>query len=216
MRPFICATTPHYDEPPDLLARCLESLPRTFHSYDYSAPLRRLVGGGHVEPHGRHFATESKLRDFGRQHAQQIGARWWLQLDADERLVNGRTLQAILEHWPTPAPPLPRCYPLPRLEESGAVSICPYKLVMLPCRLVVGCDHFTFGDVTTWRLSADRSATEQEAPALLAGPHLVHEPSLRPSSRRTARIGTMENVLQKRPAHAVEWPLPVQLTGSAA
>jgi len=215
VRPFLVATTPHYDEDPATLARAVASLPPQFHSFTYEAPLRRLTGGAHVEGHGRHFGTESELRNFGRMHAQQVGAKWWLQLDADERLVNGEQLQAILEHWPTPAYPLPRCYPLPRVEEDGAVTFCPYKLVRLPCRLVVGCDHFRFGDeLTLWRLSVDRSATEYERPTLLQGPHLLHEPSRRTSSR--PRLGTVENVLEPRPAYAVEWPLPLQLVKGAA
>jgi hypothetical protein len=210
VRPLICATTPHYDEDPATLARARDSLPAFVYWYEYEAPLRRLAGGSHVEGHGRHFGTESELRNFGRMHAQQIGAEWWLQLDADEQLFNGEQLPAILEHWPTPTYPSPRCYPLPRVEEDGAVSFCPYKLVRLPCRLACGCDHFTFdAGLTVWRLSVDRSATEQERPALRAGPHLLHEPSRRTSSR--PRLGTLENELEKRPAYAVEWPLPVPM-----
>lgn len=207
--PLICATTPYSDD--DVLRSCVaqESLPPSFAAFSYRATLGALTGGAHMEAHGRDFGTESSLRNFGRLHAQQIDARWWLQLDADERLVNGEQLTDILTS--SPYRYSVRAYPLPRLEESGAVSICPYKLVRLPAELVAGCDHFRFPFWTgpvVWRLSADRSATEQEIPALLQGPHLIHEPSLRPAGARP-RLGTLENVLETRPPNAVEWPLPL-------
>jgi hypothetical protein len=143
------------------------------------------------------FTSQAELRDEGRRQAEETGGDWWLQLDADERLVQGETLALTLDDW------YARAYPLPRLEEDGSISVCPYKLVRLPCQLVQGCDHFTWpGEDVVWRMSLQYSAHENLREYLLAGPYLIHQPSLRPEG--TLRLGRVED-RERRPDDAVQW-----------
>ncbi len=189
---MIVATTPYFDEPQDLLDDAIASVP--FRHYVYK-----------VELGAPGFPNESSLRRPGLAEAIRLGADWWLQLDADEQLVYGAALVDRIDHLDSIAV----AYPLPRLEEDGSVQVCPYKLVRLPVELVVGCDHFRRpGDDRVWRYSLDRSAREEERARLLAGPHLVHQPSRRPRGRSMIRIGELENVAEPRPRHALplQWP----------
>lgn len=183
--PYVCATTPFLDEPAQLLREARESVPPEFAYYQYPAPLAL-------------YKTESALRDVGRLAAQTLQAEWWLQIDADERLRHGEQLSALLDLFA-------RAYPLPRLEEDGSWTLCPYKLVRLPCELVVGCDHFRWNDSPqVWRLSG-YPLPDMSTWRAWKLPYLEHRHSRRP---RVERLGASEGILEPRPPDALQWPLP--------
>lgn len=150
------------------------------------------------------------MRDHGRRWAQRRGARWLLQLDADEVLVNGELLRPLLERWPFAA------YPIPLVQENGQTTLAPFKCLQLPARIVACSEYVQFGragrtprsHARIWNL-AGYSCPPELRTALLELPFLLHTPSRRgPGIRAGARLSFEELAVERRPANAVQWPLP--------
>lgn len=204
----IIATTPAWNEPVELLERAARSVADICDLHHvYAGGIARLTGGP--------WETQATMRDAGRVWAWDRGRRrvgrggttWFLQLDADEALVNGEQLRACLEHWPWPA------YPLPLVQEDGQTTLAPFKLLRLPARIVACSEYVRFGggDRTVWNL-AGYSCPPRLREALLEGPFLFHTPGLRARYgepiRAGVRLSLEELAIEQRPADAVQWPLP--------
>ncbi len=199
----IVASTPAWNEPEELLRRCVASAAVAVdRHYVYAGGIASLVDGGK-------WATQGAMRDHGRAWAQGRRARWFLQLDADEALVNGELLRPILERWAWPA------YPLAYVQEDGQMTLAPFKCFRLPARIVACSEYVQLGrpghvparNAPVWNL-AGYAAPEELRAALLELPFLFHSPSLRrPPIRRALRLSRDELSVEQRP-DAVQWPLP--------
>lgn len=198
-RPLVVATTPIWEEPDELVERARSSVERVgIEWHGYAGGIARLVVGGR-------FVSESSMRDHGRELAARAGARWWLQLDADEYLRNGAALLEELERCEL------RLFPLLYSQPTG-LFLAPFKLAAMPAtfRVVSGCDHFRWaGDDTVWRCSgypvADRSLMPSRAV-----PWLEHDPAGRGGGARArARLSEWEGVLERPPSDAVQYPASI-------
>jgi len=199
----IVASTPAWNEDSNLLGRCERSVYGVVdRHYVYAGGIARLVDGGR-------WATQGAMRDHGRQWAQERRARWFLQLDADEALVNGELLRAILERWAWPA------YPLAYVQEDGQTTLAPFKCFRLPARIVACSEYVQLGrpghaparSAPVWNLAGYACPLELRA-CLLELPFVFHTPSLRsPPIRRAVRLSRDELSVEPRP-DAIQWPLP--------
>ena len=198
---MIVATIPHYDEPAELVADAIATAEPDVRCFDYDAPLRYAAGDA------AKYETESEMRYAGLAIARRLGADWWLQLDADERLMGDEALDGYLRAWSNSSAPATWAYPLPYFTPSlDQLTLAPFKLVRTGCELVCQCDYFTPpGGGELYRLSGF-TVPREFWPWLLAGPHLLHLPELRTLTR--ARLSEVENEIEPRPDHALDFPLP--------
>lgn len=141
---------------------------------------------------------EGAMRRQGFELAREHGADWYLQLDADERLVGAADLRERLAATAGPF------YPLPYVQEDGQVTLAPFKLARPDqVELVAHSDYFRVAG-RVYCCSGYRWASPS-TPAELGLPHLLHEPSRR--RQRHRRLSDVELDLEPRPADAVQWPV---------
>jgi hypothetical protein len=195
---LIAAGVMTYDERPATVKRAIASaaacdLVFTFGSH------RRI--GDELE--------EAAVRSVGLERAQRMGAEWYLQLDADERLARGELLRTLLE-LANATGTMP-AYPLPYLLESGAVMVAPFKLFRTEhASFVLGSDVLDFGDGP--RLCSGIPYPEYARPALLALPHLRHVPSERPDAGEHDRLSERVEGTSSRdgiPTLELPWTAPL-------
>lgn len=193
---MIVAAIPDFEEDVETLGRALGSLGEAVLGLVYAGGIRGPLEEGFAGPDAP-FGTQAEMREYGFRLARNHSASWVLQMDADERLVNGELLAPILSAHR-------RCYPLPIVQENGRMTLAPFKcLESRPLTFVASCDQIRWPDLDeVWRLSG-YTAPDELIEALLELPHLVHEPSLRPEGRRSVRLPEVERV-----PGAVQWPLP--------
>lgn len=199
----IFAATPAWNEPSELLELCQAcAADAVDRHYVFEGGVERLTGGP--------WKTQAAMRDHGRQWAQKRGARWLLQLDADELLINGQLLRPILERWLWPA------YPIPLVQEhDGQTTLAPFKLLRLPARIVAHSEYVQLSrpgrmpprSAPIHNLAGYTCPPELRRP-LLELPFLLHVPGRRPGIRRAERLSRWELSLEPRPPDAIAWPLP--------
>lgn len=155
--------------------------PRTLaHAVASAAAVDLAFTFGNTKPI-RSELEEAQVRSLGLERAQRMDAEWYLQLDADERLVHGELLRDYLPHFTGQA------WPLPYVLEGGVVTVAPFKLIRAPgARIVLGCDVIDFGDGP--RLCSGFSFPPELERALPALPHLLHVPSERPDADERPRL----------------------------
>jgi hypothetical protein len=148
---------------------------------------------------------EARVRQKGLELAKLGGADWYLQIDADERLVDAPALFDYLEWWPH------RAWPLPYVQENGTTTLAPCKCIRL-----AGARCVLASDVYEWELGP-----AVEGPYVLSGytvpaelepligrlPRLMHEPSRRPHASSRRRLSVAIEGTHSR-AGLVQWPLP--------
>ncbi len=204
----IVASTPAWNEPETLLAGARASVAGVVDWHNvYQGGVRQLTGGP--------WATQGAMREYGRVRALEWAADhrrrprsdvWFLQLDADERLVHGERLRAVLERWPHAA------FPIPLVQESGDTTLAPFKCFRARDATIVACSEYVrIGKARTlYNLAGYVLPRDVPRAALLdAWPFLFHRPSLRgPGIRAGARLSLEELSVETRPADAIQWPLP--------
>jgi hypothetical protein len=194
----ILAAVPVWNEDEQTVRRCVESLAPHAEVFLFSGAVRNFLD--HIRaPGAAMFETSREMRQFGLDEAERRGAEWCLQIDCDERLINGELLEPLLA-----SDRFAHAFPLPRIEEDGGWSMTPFKCVRVPATLAASCDHFVIAG-ETWRLSGYPAPAEELRPALLELPHLVHEPSRR-QPVRPVRLGAVEHL--ERIGDAPVLPLP--------
>ena len=133
---------------------------------------------------------EARVRQIGLELAYGVGADWYLQIDADERLVRGELLYDYLGLAASP------WWPLPYVQENGDVTVAPCKLIRLDARprCYLASDVYVF--------DAQAAQGNTTAPTLLSGyvfpevakhlleelPVLLHVPSARPDAGTRRRL----------------------------
>jgi hypothetical protein len=150
---------------------------------------------------------EARVRQGGLDLARESGADWYLQLDADERLVNGRLLREFLEaHGEGLA-----AWPLPYVYEGGEwVTLAPFKLVRARARFELACDVFSI-DGRLWLMSGYPwiGVSERDTRLLQRTPYLLHAPSVRPDARTRRRLSdAIEGTAGEVRLGVPQWPLP--------
>jgi hypothetical protein len=194
----IVAAVPVWNEDQQTVRRCLLSLEGIAQVYVYQGAVANFLT--HIDSDAAaRFATSREMRQHGLDKAERWEADWCLQIDCDERLVNGGLLAPLLASGR-----FSHAFPLPRIEEDGGWGVMPFKCVRVPATLVASCDHFLIAG-ETWRLSGYPPPPEELRPALLRLPHLVHEPSRR-NPPRPVRLGAVEHL--ERIGDAPVLPLP--------
>lgn len=193
----IVAGIPAWDEPAQLIEGARRSCLALDSAFYFVGGLRPLNGGF------GNFESEGAMRDYGRRLAYATRATWYLQLDADERLIHGELLRPILAHWRLEA------YPLPYVLEDGTVTLAPCKLIRADAAIAAHCDFIRLPSAPARILClSGYQAPPQLRDALLELPHLVHEPWRRDElGAGKRRLSRDELLLEPRPA-ADQWPLP--------
>ncbi|MGH7345918.1 MAG: hypothetical protein ACREK4_13470 [Candidatus Rokuibacteriota bacterium] len=190
-RPTIIAGVLAYDEHPDTIAAALATV---------AALDDAIVFGesGSIESE----RGEAAARQAGLEWARIAGADWYLQLDADERLVHGELLHDLLaEHHP-------RAYPLPYVSERGWITLAPFKLFRAKgARIELGSDVISWDGEEPWLLSGFAFPPELRH-VVRAMPHLLHLPSERPDAATRRRLSERIEGSDLARILTRKWPLP--------
>lgn len=197
---MIVATIPYFNEPADVIVGARAALNK-------AGIVHRIYEGGIVDAGGARFGSEAAMRRHGLELAREAAGEWWLQNDCDERIQNGHLLPAMLAAW-TQEHPRQWAYPLPYLHESGTLTLAPFKLVHIGAELVAHSDYFTPPKPLAAEVHclSGYTAADKLRELLLAGPYLLHAPSVRVHHSHE-RLSEVELELEPRPA-AVGYPLP--------
>lgn len=196
---MIVATLPIWQEPDILVAQATASC--------VHVGVRVIrYPGGIVGAGGGRYDSEAAMRRHGLRLARAAGASWWLQLDADEQLVNGDQLPALLAGWPRIGGDHPHAYPLPYRQENGDLTLAPFKLVDARAELAAHSDYFYAGAGTPVYCLSGFTLPAELAAVALAGPFLDHRPSLRRNGGHR-RLSLDELSLEPRPLNALPFPI---------
>lgn len=168
----IAAGTLAYNEHPSMVEAAADSCDALDYWFSFGADVEIADEAG-----------EAWTRQRGLDNARRLGADWYLQIDADERLIDGgRLYEYLSQHagglgW----------WPLPYLQEQGWTTVAPCKLIRVAdAECFLASDVYTIGGRVT--LLSGFSWPAELDPILPSLPRLLHIPSARPDAPGRRRL----------------------------